>query len=143
MRVRAATLADLPMLAEMVITAAQEVGRPETAETVMQYVGIALHDGQLVPVLENGGRDLVGFCAWVRLPTSSDGRVEGCGTWVAEPYRLRGWSEKLRNEALMYQRTHGGRYVIGEADANDIAACRSVEKLGFRPDRIVYRLEVR
>jgi len=110
-------------------TAAQ--GTERNDELLLDAILYGIRAGEAVVVAEQFD-ELIGWCAWVHLPLSPPGKVEGLGTYVVDGMRQEYVSRDLRKFAEEHARGRGYRYVEGCAANDNVAGFQSVMRLGFK-----------
>jgi len=90
--------------------------------------GIRTNEAVYVAELDN---KMVGYCAWVHLPLSPEGLVNGYGTYVDEAHRGKKISEKLRASATKHCKLLGYDTIQGVAHLDNDAGLQSSLRNGF------------
>lgn len=134
MQIRLATTDDVPRLNALAVAYSLETeqyGTERNERLLCDLLLYGIRAGEAVVVAEQEG-DLVGWCAWVHLPHSSPGKVEGLGTYVVPAVRRDHVSCALRKFTEEHAVLLGYRYVDGIAASDNPAALESVLSRGFR-----------
>jgi len=143
--IRLATSDDLPTLAKLVHWASEEMAKnfasPRLEEQIFGLIKYGIEQGEAVVVAEQFG-DLIGWCAWVHIPTLPKGHVEGLGTWVHKPYRREHVARDMRKLAAEHCRLLGHLYVCGNVAEGNEAGLKSAERDGFRVTGYLVRKEL-
>lgn len=143
MQIRLATTDDLEALRGLVEAYTEETAQHGTERQpalLLDAILYGIRSDEAVVVAEQFD-DVVGFCAWVHLPMSPDGKVEGLGTYVTPEWRLDHVSERMRQAARAHAVKRGYRYVDGVAADGNEAGLRSVLNMGFRAVGVLVRLD--
>lgn len=134
MRLRLATLDDMPVLERLVRHAGIELeerfGTPRMDTVVLLAMRYGIDTGQAVAVAEQGD-DIVAWCARVHMPGMPDGYAEGLGTWVWEPYRKEHVGRDLRRFTDEHAARCGIEYVTGVAAVGNDAGLQSCLREGY------------
>lgn len=141
MRIRLASLDDLPVIARLVRHAASELetkyGTPRMDEGLLSCIRHGIETKQAVVVAEQEQPpdskqfEVIGWCARVHLPGLPPGQAEGLGTYVWEPFRRERVGSDMRKFADEHARSIGMKFITGVAAKDNVAAVRSVLDDGY------------
>jgi GNAT superfamily N-acetyltransferase len=141
MIIRLANADDLEELRELVARYSEETAEHGTERNdalLLDLLRYGIQADEAVVVAEQF-EEIVGWCAWVHLPASPAGKVEGLGTYVLPDYRQEHVSRDMRRFAEEHARRLGYRYVDGVAAEGNAAALESVLRMGFRRVGVLVR----
>lgn len=145
MRIRLAETADLGTIRELVEAASAELeeahGTPRMDDLIMAGIVHGVREREAVVVAEQMG-DIIGYCAWVHLPGTPPGMVEGLGTYVVPMARKDYVGHDMRMFATDHARRRGYQFVRGEAALNNEAGLRSALSNGFEIVAYVVRKDL-
>lgn len=134
MRIRLAEVGDLGVIRELVEQASAELeeayGTPRMDDLMMAGIVHGVREREAVVVAEQMG-DIIGFCAWVHLPGTPAGWVEGLGTYVVPMARKDYVSQDMRVYATDHARRLGYDHVHGEISLSNEAGLKSALANGF------------
>lgn len=140
MRIRLATMDDLPVIARLVRHAGSELekyGTPRMDEGLMSCIKHGIETKQAVVVAEQEQPpdskvyEIIGWCARVHLPGLPAGHAEGLGTYVWEPFRRERVGADMRAFADKHAKHIGMKYVSGIAAKDNVAGVRSCLDEGY------------
>ena len=131
-------LRELWALAEEFVASQVALGAPDQRKVLAIGMRYGIENGEAVVVAELDGK-LVGFVAWVHLPATADGVVDGLGTFVIPGHRRERISIALREFALDHCRKKGHQFVNVGIMANNIAGRISAERQGAQLMGQIYR----
>jgi len=133
-KIRLANVGDLGAIRELVEAVSVELedayGTPRMDDLMMAGITHGVREGEAVVVAEQLG-GLVGYCAWVHLPSSPVGCVEGIGTYVVPMARKEYVSHDMRVFATEHARRLGYDFIRGELALNNEAGLKSALANGF------------
>jgi len=94
-----------------------------------------------VYVAEEDGR-LIGYCAWLSLPTMPVGVVDGLGTYVVPEKRRTRVAEALNLAAIEFHRQRGARRVYGVVHNANTASMQRMRAYGAEPVGTLFRWDL-
>lgn len=144
--VRPATLADWNNLAYFIEAfnreKATKFDEPDYTRMHLDACHLAIAEGYGGVFLAQDGDALIGYCAWLSLPTMPVGVVDGLGTYVVPERRRELVAEKLNLAAIEFHKERGATRVYGAVSEDNEASMRRMESYGARKVGVLYRWDL-
>jgi L-amino acid N-acyltransferase YncA len=144
--VRPATLQDWNDLAYFIEAYNREkcakFDEPDCTRMHLDACHLAISGGYGGVFLAQDGDKLIGYCAWLSLPTMPVGMVDGIGTYVIPERRRELVAEKLNLAAIEYHKERGATRVYGVVSDDNEASRSRMEAYGARKVGTLYRWDL-
>lgn len=146
MSIRAATLEDWPRLSQMIgdfnAEKCEKFGEPDFTRMHLDACHLAITQGYGgVYVAEKDGV-LVGYCAWLSLPTMPAGVVDGIGTYVVPDLRRTRIAEELTLAAIEFHKARGMRAAYGAVSLENVPSLGRMKAYGAEPVATVFKWDL-
>lgn len=146
MKIRAATLDDWNDLAAFIEAFNREKAvkfdEPDCTRMHLDACHLAIVGGHGGVYVAQDGDYLVGYCAWLSLPTMPVGLVDGIGTYVIPERRRSLVAEQLNLAAIEFHKERGATRCYGSVSLDNEPSMKRMEAYGAKAVGMVFRWDL-
>jgi len=144
--IRTATLGDWSELAMLIEAFNSEkvlrYGEPDYTRMHLDACHLAIAGGHGGVYVAQDGDEVIGYCAWLSLPTMPVGVVDGIGTYVVPDRRRELVAEALNLAAIEHHKKAGATRVYGVVSNDNGPSRARMEAYGAKAVGTLYRWDL-